>query len=68
LHNFWVVVSAITTNYEESIFWSLGYGMENGSDEVLGVMWLLKDYDLLAETRAMEGKLSPGITQVELTG
>ena len=54
LHNFWVVVSTITTNYEKSIFWSLGDSMENGSDEVLGVMWLLKHYDLLAETGATQ--------------
>lgn len=54
LHNFWIVVSAITTNYEESPFWSLGNGMENGSDEVLGVVWLLKDYDLLAEAGAIQ--------------
>lgn len=47
-----VVVTAVTTNDEEGVLGSLGDGLEQRCNKVLGVVLLLKDDDLLAETRA----------------
>jgi hypothetical protein len=44
-----VVVAAIATNDERCALSTFGDGVEDGSDEVLGVVGLLKDLDLLAE-------------------
>ena len=46
-----VVVATITTNDEESVLGTFGNRKKNTGDEGLGVMGLLKDLDLLAETR-----------------
>jgi hypothetical protein len=53
LHHLGVVVTAVTADNEECILSSLGDGLEEGSNEVLGVVLLLEDYDLLAEARAV---------------
>lgn len=53
-----VVVTAVTTDDEECILGSLGDGLEERSNEVLGVVLLLEDDDLLAETRAGPQTLS----------
>lgn len=50
-----VVETAITTDDEGSALSALGDGLEDGSNEVLGVVGLLEDLDLLAEAGA-EGK------------
>ena len=52
LHNLWVVVTAIAANNEEGILGAFGDGLEESSDEVLGIVLLLEDNDLLAKTRA----------------
>ena len=46
-----VVETTITTNDEERALDTLGNGQENTGDEGFGVVGLLEDLDLLAETR-----------------
>lgn len=46
-----VVETAITTNDEERVLDTLGNGQKNTGDEGFGVVGLLEDLDLLAETR-----------------
>lgn len=46
-----VVETTITTNDEERVLDTLGNGQENTGDEGFGVVGLLEDLDLLAETR-----------------
>lgn len=53
-----VVVTAVTANDEEGIFGAFGNGLEEGCDEVLGVVLLLEDLDLLAEAGAVRGGTS----------
>jgi hypothetical protein len=50
LNDLRVVEAAITANDEESTLGTLWYGKENGCDESLAVVWLLKDGDLLTKT------------------
>lgn len=52
LCNLWVVVPSITTDDEEGALYTFRYREEDGSNEVLGIVWLLEDLDLLAQTRA----------------
>lgn len=49
--HFVVVVTAITTNDEERVLDTLWNGQENARNEGFGVVGLLEDLDLLAETR-----------------
>ena len=46
-----VVETTITTNDEERVLDTLGNGQENTGDERFGVVGLLEDLNLLAETR-----------------
>lgn len=52
LNNLGVVVAAVSANNEEGILGTLGDGLEEGGDEVLGIVLLLEDDNLLAETGA----------------
>lgn len=52
LHDLWVVVATVAANDEEGILSALGDGEQDGGDEGLGVVWLLEDFDLFAQTRA----------------
>jgi len=47
-----VVVTAITTNYEERSFGSLGDSLEECCNEVLSVIWLLENDYLLTKSGA----------------
>jgi hypothetical protein len=53
LDNFGVVVTAVTTNDEERSLNSFWDGQKEGGNEVLGIVFLLEDSHLLAETRAI---------------
>ena len=54
-----VVEAAITTDDEGGALSTLGDGVEDGGNEVLGVVGLLEDLDLLAEAGAVrEGGVS----------
>jgi hypothetical protein len=48
-----VVVAAITANDERGALCTFGNGVEDGGNEVLGVVGLLEDLDLLAKTGAV---------------
>src|SRR5690554_1974460 len=61
-----VVVTAVTANDEEGIFGAFGNGLEEGGDEVLGVVLLLEDLDLLAEAGAVRGDTSVVALEREL--
>ncbi len=52
LDNFWVPVSSITTNDEESSLSSLRDSEEDRCDKGLGVVWLLENSDLLSQSRS----------------
>lgn len=52
LNDLGVVVAAITTNDQERALSTLGDGQENTGDEGFGVVGLLEDGDLLAQTGA----------------
>lgn len=51
LHNFGIVVAAITTNNQEGALYTFWNGEQNGSYEGLGIVWLLKDRDLFSQPR-----------------
>jgi hypothetical protein len=53
-----VVVAAITANDERGALGTFGDGVEDGGNEVLGVVGLLEDLDLLAKTGAVRGLVS----------
>jgi hypothetical protein len=53
-----VVVAAITANDERGALGTFGDGVEDGGNEVLGVVGLLEDLDLLAKTGAVRGCVS----------
>jgi hypothetical protein len=52
--HFIVVVTAIATNDEEGVLDTLGNGQEDTRNEGFGVVRLLEDLDLLAETRTAQ--------------
>jgi len=52
LSDLWVVVATITTNDEESTLSTFGDRLDDTGDKVLGVVLLLEDLDLLAQTRS----------------
>ena len=54
LGDLWVPVPAITANDEEGVLCAFWDGLDNRSDEVLGVVLLLEDLDLLAKARAVD--------------
>jgi hypothetical protein len=53
LGNLGVVITAITTDNERCALSTFGNGVEDGGNEVLGVVGLLEDLDLLAEAGAV---------------
>ena len=53
-----VVVAAITADDERGALGTFGDGVEDGGNEVLGVVGLLEDLDLLAKTGAVRGSVS----------
>ena len=53
LGNLWVPEATITADDEERALDALGDGLEDAGDKGLGVVWLLEDLDLLAQTRAI---------------
>ena len=52
LHYFRVVVSSISTDDKKAVFCTFGYRQEDTSHERLAIMGLLKDGDLLSESRS----------------
>ena len=58
MRNLWVPVSAITTNDQERAINAFWDGKEDRSDEVLGVVVLLEDFDLLTKTGAVAAVLA----------
>lgn len=53
LSNLWVPEATITANDEERALDTLGDRLEDAGDKGLGVVLLLEDLDLLAQTRAV---------------
>lgn len=53
LGDLWVPIAAVTADDEEGILSALGDGLDDRGNEVLGVIGLLEDLDLLAETGAV---------------
>lgn len=58
LYDLGVVVSPVSSNDEEGVLGTLGDGLKQGGDEVLGIVLLLEDYDLFTQAGTGKGQLS----------
>lgn len=65
LCHFWIPVASITADDQRGTFSSLWNRQDDRSYEVLGIVLLLKDLDLLSQTRSCEGGVSLRATMRE---